>query len=450
MADRYPFLSEENIMQKILLLGAGLVTRPLVNYLLDKGYYLINASRTLSKAQALVGDHPNARAIQLNVQDSEALEQLVKDADVVISLLPYTHHVKVAKLCIAHKVHFVSTSYVSAEMAALDADAKAAGIVVLNELGVDPGIDHMSAKKIIDWVHGQGGKIMSFRSYCGGLPAPEANDNPFGYKFSWSPIGVLMAGTNNARYKEDGRIVEIPGKDLFSHYKILHVEGLGRLEGYPNRDSVPYIDTYGMQETQTCFRGTYRNLGWCDTVKAMADLGILDKTEKDFTGKTLAGIMTDYVGGDASGVRDAAAAKLGMKPDDPVLDRLDWLGLFSDTPTKVEKGSMLEVLAEVMMAKMPYKDGERDMIVLTHDFIAELPGGNKHITSTLIDYGIPHGDTSMARTVSLPAAIGTHMILQGKITRPGVCIPVAADIYEPILAELETLDIRCVEKYEDL
>ncbi len=437
-------------MQNILLLGAGLVTRPLVNYLLDKGYHLVNASRTLSKAQALVGDHPNAEAIQLNVQDSEALERLVKDADVVISLLPYTHHVKVARLCIKHQVHFVSTSYVSAEMAALDEDARKAGIVVLNELGVDPGIDHMSAMKIIDWVHGQGGSIKSFRSYCGGLPAPEANDNPFGYKFSWSPIGVLLAGTNDARYKEDGKIVEIPGKELFSHYKILNVEGLGELEGYPNRDSVPYIDTYGIQETDTCFRGTYRNKGWCDTLKAMGDLGILDKTEKDFTGKTLAQIMTEYVGGDAGSVRASAAAKLGMKADDAVLDRLEWLGLFSDTTTKVEKGSMLEVLADVMMAKMPYKPGERDMIVLTHDFIAELPTGKKHITSTLIDYGIPNGDTSMARTVSLPAAIGTHMILQGKITRPGVCIPVAADIYEPILAELETLDIRCVEKYEDL
>ncbi len=437
-------------MQNILLLGAGLVTRPLVNYLLGKGYHLTNASRTLSKAQALVGDHPNGKAVQLNVQDTDALEALIKDADVAISLLPYTHHVKVAKLCIKHKVHFVSTSYVSKEMAALDQAAKDAGVIVLNELGVDPGIDHMSAKKIIDWVHGQGGQIRSFRSYCGGLPAPEANDNPFGYKFSWSPIGVLLAGTNDARYKEDGKIVEIPGKELFSHYKVLEVEGLGKLEGYPNRDSVPYIDTYGIHETDTCFRGTYRNLGWCDTLKAMADLGILDKTEKDFTGKTLAQIMTEYVGGTAADVRANAAARLGMKVDDPVLDRLAWLGLFSDETTKVEKGSMLEVLADVMLRKMSYKEGERDMLVLTHDFIAELPDGKKHITSTMIDYGIPHGDSSMARTVSLPAAIATHMVLQGKITRPGVYIPVDADIYEPILAELETLDIRCVERYEDL
>ncbi len=437
-------------MQNILLLGAGLVARPLVNYLLGKGYRLINASRTLSKAQALIGDHSNGRAVQLNVEDNDALEALVKDADVAISLLPYTHHVKVAKLCIKHKVHFVSTSYVSPEMSALDADAKEAGIVVLNELGVDPGIDHMSAKKIIDWVHGQGGKITSFRSYCGGLPAPEANDNPFGYKFSWSPIGVLLAGTNDARYKEDGKIVEIPGRDLFAHYKVLEVEGLGKLEGYPNRNSVPYIETYGIEETETCFRGTYRNLGWCDTLKGIADCGLLDKTTKDFTGKTLAEIMTEYVGGKPEEVRERVAGKLGTKVDDPVLDRLEWLGLFSNETTNVGKGSMIEVLADVMLRKMSYKEGERDMIVLTHDFIAELPDGNKHITSTLIDYGIPHGDSSMARTVSLPAAIATHMVLQGKITRPGVYIPVDADIYEPILAELETLDIRCVERYEDL
>lgn len=428
-------------MQHILLLGAGLVTRPLVNYLLKKGFELTVASRTVSKAEALVGDRPNGSALELNIKDDKALEELVSGADLTISLVPYAYHVKVASLCIKHKKHFVSTSYVSPEMKGLDEPAKKAGVTLLNEIGLDPGIDHMSAMKIIDAVHNQGGRIKSFRSYCGGLPAPEANDNPFGYKFSWSPIGVILAGTNDARFKENGEIVEIPGAELFDHYKIMTVEGLGEFEGYPNRDSTPYIETYSIPETDTMLRGTYRNIGWCPTLKAVADLGLFDKTERDFGGMTLTDYMRSFVGG-AGDIKTDTAAKLGISEGDEIIGRLEWLGLFSDEPVPVNKGNSLEVLAALMNAKMPYRPGERDMIVLTHEFIAKYANGKKRITSTLIDYGTPHGDSAMARTVSLPAAIGARMILEGKITRPGVSIPVKADIYEPVLAELEELGIK--------
>jgi saccharopine dehydrogenase (NADP+, L-glutamate forming) len=435
-------------MKPILLLGAGLVTRPLVHYLLDKDFKLTVASRTVSKAEALVGDHPNGMALELNVKDDKALEGFVSDADLTISLVPYAYHVKVANLCIKHKKHFISTSYINPEMKALDEPAKEAGVVLLNEIGLDPGIDHMSAMKIIDAVHNQGGQVKSFRSYCGGLPAPEANDNPFGYKFSWSPIGVLLAGTNDARFKENGEIVEIPGAELFDHYKIITVGGLGEFEGYPNRDSVPYIDTYSIPETDTMFRGTYRNVGWCPTLKAIADLGLFDKAERDFGGMTLTDYTRSYIGGTGD-IEYDTAAKLGINDDDEINRRLKWLGLFSDESVPINKGNSLEVLAALMNAKMPYRPGERDMIVLTHEFVAELPDGKKWITSTLIDYGIPDGDSAMARTVSLPAAIGARMILEGKITRPGVSIPVKAEIYEPVLAELEQLGVKCTE-YEEI
>jgi saccharopine dehydrogenase (NADP+, L-glutamate forming) len=435
-------------MREVLVLGAGLVTKPLVNYLLDKDFKLTVASRTVSKAEALVGDHPNGVALELNVKDDAALEHLVTESDLVISLLPYTYHVKVAKLCIKHSKHFVSTSYVSKEMASLDGPAEDAGVVLLNEIGLDPGIDHMSAMKIIDYVHGRGGKVKHFRSYCGGLPAPEADDNPYGYKFSWSPIGVLLAGTNDARFKEDGVIVEIPGAELFDYYKLLTVEGLGEFEGYANRDSVPYIETYGIQETETMFRGTYRNVGWCPTLKAIADLGFFDKEERDYAGMTLADYALSYIGGTGK-LKADTAAKLGIDAEDEIIGRIEWLGLFSDEPVPIEKGNSLEVLAALMNEKMSYRPGERDMIVLTHEFVAELPDGEKRITSTLIDYGIPDGDSAMARTVSLPAAIAARMILDGKITRLGVSIPVSADIYEPVLMELAELGIKCVEREED-
>jgi len=407
------------------------------------------ASRTVSKAQALIGEDKGATACALNVQEKDKLEGLIEDADVVISLLPYTHHTLVASLCIKHKKHFISTSYVSKEMQELDAPAKQVGVMLLNEIGLDPGIDHMSAMRIIDNVHSQGGKIVSFRSYCGGLPALEANDNPFGYKFSWSPIGVILAGTNDARYKEDGKIVEIAGADLFRHYKLLNIEGLGEFEGYPNRDSVPYIDLYKIPETETMFRGTYRNIGWCPTLKAIADLGLLDKSERDFSKKSLADCLALCVPADGD-PKMATAKRLGIKADDPIIGRLEWLGLFSDEPAPVEKGSWVELLAKVMEAKMPYKEGERDMIVLTHDFIAELPQGRKRLTSTLIDFGIPQGDSAMARTVSLPAAIATRLILEGVITQPGVHIPVTAKIYNPVLDELAQLKIVCREREEEV
>ncbi len=439
-------------MNNVLLLGAGLVTRPLVNYLLDKSFKLTVASRTVSKAEALIDGRPNGSAISLNVEDRTALEILVADSDLTISLLPYAYHARVAELCIKHNKHFVSTSYVGAEMAALDGRAKAAGVVLLNEIGLDPGIDHMSAMKIIDSVHSRAGRIGSFRSYCGGLPAPEANDNPFGYKFSWSPVGVLLAGTSDARFKEAGKIIEVPGAELFDHYKILTVEGLGEFEGYPNRDSVPYVETYDIPEADTIFRGTYRNLGWCKTLKAIADLGLLDKTDRDFSGMTLADYTRVFLGGSGTSgdIKDDTAVHLGISPGDDVIGHLEWLGLFSGEPVPMERGSSLELLAAVMNEKMPYRPGERDMIVLTHDFEAELPDGKRRITSTLIDYGIPDGDSAMARTVSLPAAIGARMILDGKITRPGVSIPVSADIYEPVLAELEELGITFAEKEEKL
>jgi saccharopine dehydrogenase (NADP+, L-glutamate forming) len=436
-------------MKHVLLLGAGLVTRPLVSYLLDRGFKLTVATRTISKAEALVGDHPNGSALELNVNNDEALEKLVSEADLTISLLPYTYHVKVAGLCIKHKKHFVSTSYVNPEMKALDEPAKKAGVALLNEIGLDPGIDHMSAMKIIDAVHNQSGQIKSFRSYCGGLPAPETNDNPFGYKFSWSPIGVLLAGTNDARFKENGEIVKIPGAELFDHYKIMTVEGLDEFEGYPNRDSTPYIETYSIPETDTMLRGTYRNIGWCPTLKAVADLGLFDKTERDFGGMTLTDYTRSFVGGTGD-IKPATANKLGIGDGDEIIGRFEWLGLFSHEPVPIERGSSLEALSALMNAKMPYRPGERDMIVLTHEFIAEYADGRKRITSTLINYGIPHGDSAMARTVSLPAAIGARMILEGKITRPGVSIPVNAEIYEPILAELEELGIKCIENEEIL
>ena len=230
-------------MKKVIIFGAGLVAGPHVQYLLDHGFHVSVASRTLSKAEKLVSNSQNGVAIQFDItKDNDKLDDLIKEHDLAVSLLPYLYHVQIAQSCIKHGKHMVTTSYVSEEMKKLDESAKNAGVTLLNEMGVDPGIDHMSAQKIIDNIHHQGGKIHSFKSLCGGLPAPEANNNPYGYKLSWSPRGVLLAGRNDAKFKENGEVVEIPGKDLFDNYSKYHVDTLGDFEAYPNRYSLPYID----------------------------------------------------------------------------------------------------------------------------------------------------------------------------------------------------------------
>jgi len=439
-------------MKKILILGAGLVARPLVRYLLDQPDFQVEvASRTVSKAVKLIEGHPRGVAKELNLKSEEALKKEVAGADLVISMVPYAFHPKVAELCIAHKKQMVTTSYVSDAMKKLDADARKAGIIILNELGLDPGIDHMEAMRVIHEIHEKGGKLNGFISFCGGLPALETNNNPFGYKFSWSPTGVLLAGKNSAQYLEDGKEVLIPSEKLFESYSLRTIEGLGVFEGYPNRNSLPYIKLYGVPETKTMLRGTLRYLGWCETVRIMVRLNILDQEEKDWTGLTFADFLRKQIGTRAKDLKKTVSERLGISPGLAILRRLEWLGLFSDEPLPVQKGSALDVISARMTAKLAYLPGERDMIVLQHEFFASYPkAGKEKIVSTLIDYGIPGGDSSMSRTVGLPPAIGTKLILEGKIRETGVHIPVRPEIYLPILAELKTLNIAFKEKREKL
>jgi len=435
-------------MKKVLLLGAGMVTRPIVNYLLGKETVeLTVASRTVSKAEALVGDHPRGKALPLNVKDDAELEKLVSSHDLTISLVPYAYHVKVAKLCIQYKKHMVTTSYISPEMRALDAEAKEAGVLILNELGVDPGIDHMSAMKIIHDVERKSGKVTSFRSYCGGLPAPEANDNPWGYKFSWAPRGVVLAARNDGKFLWDGEIKEIPTERLFHENHILTVEGVGDLESYPNRDSMGYIDLYGLKDVKTMFRGTLRNVGWCKLWQQIKALKMLELDEWDINGLTYKAYMARLAGCQpADDVKRKVAAFLNLPVDAPEIQKFEWLGLFEDTVIPGDRITNLDVLSDLLQAKIMLGENERDMIVLHHEFVAEYGDKKERITSSMVDFGIEGGDTSMARTVSLPAAIGTAMILEGKINITGVHLPVQPEFYNPILSELETMDIVCKER----
>jgi saccharopine dehydrogenase-like NADP-dependent oxidoreductase len=367
-------------------------------------------------------------------------------------MLPYVYHPLVASLCVKHKKHMVTTSYVKDTMLALDGQAKEAGIILLNEIGVDPGIDHMSAMRVIHQVEREGGRIASFLSWTGGLPAPEASDNPFGYKFSWSPRGVLLAGKNDARFRRDGRLVEIPGEELFDHYWPVQVEGLGEFEGYPNRDSMPYTETYGIQPTDWMFRGTLRNPGWCATLKKLVETGFMEDTPLEDAPATFRDLTAQLLG--TSPEIDFPlylAEQWGLCHDSKPITDWAWLGLFSADPIPEGTTTPIDIMTAQMQAKMAYQPGERDMIVMQHEFVAEYPDRREAITATMIDYGIPHGDTSMARTVGLPAAIAVRMVLHGEFAGlTGVHVPVIPEIYEPVLAELDELGIGLNEKVEVL
>jgi saccharopine dehydrogenase-like NADP-dependent oxidoreductase len=443
------------MMKNVLILGAGLVTRPHVRYLLDVPDFQVTvASRTVSKAEALINGHPRGTAVALDVSNEAELASLIRETDLAVSMLPYVYHPLVAALCVEHRKHMVTTSYVKDDMQALDLPAKQAGVILMNEIGVDPGIDHMSAMKVIHQVEQGGGRIASFMSWTGGLPAPEANDNPFGYKFSWSPKGVLLAGRNPARFQRHGEMVEIPGEELFDNYWPVHVEGLGEFEGYPNRDSMPYAETYSIQPTDWMFRGTLRYPGWCATLKKLAEIGCFDDVPLAGPGQSAPRTYLEFTAAlldtdPHTDLEQFLAQRWGMCHDAKPITDMAWLGLFSDEPLPAGKDTPIDIMAERMQSLMAYQPGERDMIVMQHELIAEYPDRAEAITATMVDYGIPYGDTSMARTVGLPAAIAARMILHGEFAGlTGVHVPVIPEIYEPVLRELADLGIALSEKSE--
>ena len=436
-------------MKKVLILGAGMVVKPIVTYLLDENYLVTVASRTKSKAEAMIQGHKNGTALAWTVEQTDELDRMILEHDLTVSLLPWAHHVMVAKYCIKHKKNMVTTSYVKPDMEALDEECKKAGIIILNELGLDPGIDHMSAMRIIDGVHAKGGKIEEFYSICGALPAPESATNPFKYKFSWSPKGVIMAGNNDGKFLRDGKEVYVPTEDLFKKPLSLDFMEIGKLEIYPNRDSLPYIDLYGIPEVKTMMRGTFRHPGWCETMDAMKALKLITSDKYDFTGKTYADMTAMLINeSNSDNIKSQAAKYLGLNEEDYAVKAIEWLGLFDNKSMNRNEDSPYEVVSDLMMEKMELGKNERDMVAMQHIFVASYPDGNKEvIKSSLLDFGTLATDTAVARTVALPAAVGVDMILHDKINIKGVHIPVIPEIYNPILDELEKMDIKMIEEF---
>ncbi len=437
------------MIKKILVLGAGLVARPLVRYMMGlSNIRLILADQVLSKAEKLIGGHPSGRAIALDVQDGDQLSKVVSDSDIVISLLPWKLHPIIAHLCLEFGKHLITASYVKEEMRSLDDAAREKGLIFLNEIGVDPGIDHMAAMKTINEIKATGGEVTSFYSYCGGLPALSNNNNPLGYKFSWSPEGALSAASNDGRYLKDGRIIEVPGCELFEHYWLKEIPGSGVYEAYVNRDSLPYLDLYGIASAINIYRGTLRNIGYCETWDFFRKLGLMNSKMKfDMQDTPPRQVIANIINSDGKDIEEDVAAYLKIPKHALTIKKLQWLGMFSDKCLDLATVSVFEMFAHILKNKLIYDDGEVDQLLQHHEFVGEYPDGRKEFTSsTLVDTGTPGGDSSMSKTVGLPAAIAARLIAEEKIRLKGVCIPVHPEIYKPVLGELETMNIKFIER----
>jgi len=427
-------------LKTVVVFGSGRVAAPAVRALLDTGHRVVVATDRPETGRAMIGEGRPGEVRELDASDASALRDAVRHADAALSLLPVAFHVRVAEACIAERRSCVTTSYVSEEMRALDDEARRADVLLLNEVGADPGIDHMLATRAIHRLQGEGATVLGVRSVCGGIPAPGAADNPFRYKISWSPRGVVLAGARPARFRRDGEIVHLGPFEIFDHAEKVSVEGLGELEYYPNGDSLRFEAAYGLFEPRTMFRGTLRWPGWCETWSALTRLGWADdRPDAALAGSSFARESRRAVGAsDGVPARIATASRLGLPPDHDVLARLEWLGLFAEEPLPASARSRADLLVDRLEATMRYAAGERDLVVLDHEIAYETRTGQPGaFRGSLVRLGTPGGDTAMAQLVGLPAAFSVRRVLDGTIPDRGVRIPVSPRIYEPVLADLE-------------
>lgn len=442
------------MVKKVLLLGSGFVAKPTVDILSQTPDVKVTvACRTLSKAKELAGSV--AEAISLDVTDESALESEVAKFDLVISLIPYIYHVNVVKAAIKNKKHVVTTSYINPQLKELEQQIQDAGITVMNEIGLDPGIDHLYAVKTIEEVHQQGGKIKSFLSYCGGLPAPENSDNPLGYKFSWSSRGVLLALRNSASYWKDGQVENVESEDLMATAKPYFIYPGFAFVAYPNRDSTTYKQLYNIPEAETVIRGTLRFQGFPEFIKVLVDIGFLkDESSEAFSNpSSWKDAFAKLVGAESSeeAAIIAKVESLATFKDDAdktrIINGLRWLGLFSDKQI-TPRGNPLDTLCATLEELMQYEEGERDMVCLQHKFGIQWKDGSEETrTSTLVDYGDVNGYSSMAKLVGVPCAVAVQQILDGTLSKKGLLAPMSSEINDPLMKTLkDKYGIYLVEK----
>lgn len=436
-------------MRKALVLGAGSVSRPCVQYLLRRGHAVTVVDILPDNASRAVGGHQNGTAIAGNGAGDAARLIAEQSPDVVVCLLPTAFMAQTAEVCVDAGVPMIGASYVNDQTRALGAKAQDRGVIILCEAGLDPGIDHMSAVKKIRELQAGGDEIESFVSVCGALPDLSSNTNPIGYKLSWAPASLIGASRRSARIMIDGAVIDLPDGAAYQKPSFSYVEGLGWFETYSNADSLPYLEAYGIASARTIARGTLRYFGWCDMVTQMQKLRLFDEDEMDFSDHTYASLMKTLARcPDASSAQDGAAAFLGAEPYSLPMMKLAWLGFFDEIPVTPRRGSLRSVTARLYADKLVFSPGESDVVAMQHEFVVSRPGGvRRKITSTLVSRGCVDEDTAIARTTGLPMGIAADLVLSGAVKGGGVRIPTTEDIYEPCLEALDEEGI-CFQERE--
>lgn len=435
-------------MKNVLIIGAGRSATSLIQYLLEKAdiydWHITVTDMSLSLAQEKVKGHPRGTAMLFDATNPTEREAVLQKADMVISMLPANMHVPVAKDCLRLGKNLATASYVSPELNEMHEEIQKKGLIFINEIGLDPGIDHMSTMQMINDIKSKGGNIQSFYSYTGGLVAPESDNNPWHYKFSWNPRNVVVAGQSVAQYSYENRNRYVPYSRLFANSELVYIPKMGWYDGYPNRDSLKYKEAYGLNDTPTILRGTLRHKGFCKAWNILVQLGLTDDSYKieNVNELTYAQWLRTYLPPNLekqnnSSIRVQIASMLQLHLSDEALDKVEWLGLFSNENIPLQSATPAQILQELLERKWKLEPQDKDMIIMQHEMEYEIGKQKKRRISTLVYIGKNSVDTAMSELVGLPLAIGVKHILLGNIKSKGVVIPITEDIYKPIMAELE-------------
>jgi len=444
-------------MKNILVIGAGRSTPTMIKYLLDESgkndWRVKVGDISHDLASKRVNGHENGSAIAFDVLDTQQRQKEISAANVVVSMLPPSMHLDVAKDCVRLGKHMVTASYVSDEMNDLNEAAKQKGVVLLNEIGVDPGLDHLSSMDILEKIKAKGGALTSFESFTGGLVAPESDNNPWNYKFTWNPRNVVLAGQGVVKFIQEGKYKYIPYHKVFNRIEKININGYGSFEGYANRDSLKYREVYGLDEIPTLYRGTLRRPGFCRAWDLFVQLGatddsyVMENTEK-MTHKEFINSFVFYHPGDSVKLKVAYHMGIGIESDE--MEKLNWLGLFDDTVLGLKNATPAQILQHILEKKWTLEPDDKDMIVMMHRLFYKINGSLKMLISELVVKGDDSTYTAMAKTVGLPMAIATKHIANGVINSPGVLLPITKEIYEPTLKELSQYGIEFVEREEEV
>lgn len=442
-------------MKNILIIGAGLSATSLIQYLLkhsEKHNWKVTVGdMSLDLVKKKIGDHPNGIPLRFNLKDLEQRNEEISAADIVVSMVPASMHIIVARECLKYGKHMLTPSYVSPEMMELDEEAKEKGLCFLNELGVDPGLDHMSAMKVIHEIKDKGGVIRSFKSFCGGLVAPDCDNNPWNYKFSWNPRNVVVAGQGVARFKENNHFKYIPYNKLFSTLTKTEIEGYGKFEVYPNRDSLQYCELYNLKDIPTIMRGTMRRPGYSEAWNVLVQLGCTDDSYemKNSHLLTYRNYLLSFLPESDKSLEKCLAEFVHIDAESVIMEKLKWLGLFSNDLVGMKNASPAMILQKILEQKWALEPNDRDLLVMQHIFDYEITGQKKRITSSMTYEGKDREHTAMSYTVGTPLAIATKLLAKDLIQLKGVHIPTSPELYKPILTELEALGVRFIEEEID-